>query len=285
MALNIRKFALLVIDDFDQIVDRYNLDYVESPQNLGFEMEFTTLEQRLTTYFTSAKEKRIDTNLTIVFADGYVYERYNALARFIQKYMNSRIVFEYNDTTVVKMWEGKVRKLTKTEKTEYGALKCGLVFAPGTPKYIYKDNTIRIQYSSTGKKYPLKYPYSYGSKVVSNNEIFNTYFDEIPLRIWVYGSISNPVISLLDETDTVYSSVKFNDLTLVDGEHVIVDAINKQVLLYRNNAYQDAYDYLDLGASFDKFLYAEENTTSRLSINLTANDTGYLRGSYRQYTL
>ena len=40
----IRKFALVIVDDFDREIDRFNLDYADTPKNLGFELEFTTLD-------------------------------------------------------------------------------------------------------------------------------------------------------------------------------------------------------------------------------------------------
>ena len=64
MNKNVRKFALVIVDDFDKEIDRFNLDYADTPRNLGFELEFTTLESRLTTYFTSAREKFVTLHKT-----------------------------------------------------------------------------------------------------------------------------------------------------------------------------------------------------------------------------
>lgn len=283
---DVRTFALLVIDEFDRVIDRFNLDYVETPKNLGFELEFTTLESRLTTYFTSAREKKISTELTVNFIPPMAYNKLNAFKAFVQKYTNSRLVFEYNDTTVVKNWEGKIKKLGQEELTDWQGLACPISFLPGTPKYIRMDNTITIKYGSVGKSYPLRYPYTYGRTLVENNEINNTYFDEIPLRIIVYGVTSNPVISLVDTLNgEIYSSVKFNNLTLQQDEHLIIDAIQSKILLYRNGKYISAYDYLDKGSEYDSFLWAKENTISKISTSLSPTDSGYLKASYRQYTL
>lgn len=283
---NIRKFALLVIDDLDNEIDRFNLDYVETPSNLGFEMEFTTLESRLTTYFTSARERKLSTELTVNFLPPHAYNKLNAFKAFVQKYMNSRMVFEYNDTTTIKNWEGKVQKLGQEELEEWQGLVCPVSFLPGTPKYIRRDNVITIQYGSTGKFYPLRYPYSYGQTLTQNNEIDNTYFDEIPLRVILYGVTSDPIISLIDTaTNEIYSSVRFDGLTLAEDEHLIVDAIQSKVLLYRNGSYISAYDYLDKSSLYDTFLWAKESTVSKLTTTLSAAESGYLKASYRQYTL
>ena len=287
MKENIRKFALLVIDEFDRETDRFNLDYVESPKNLGFEMEFTTLETHLTTYFTSAREKKIATTLNINFLPPMAYHKLNTFKSFVQRHMNDRVVFEYNDTTGVrKHWEGKVQKLGQEELTDWQGLVCPISFLPGTPKYVYKDNVITIQYSATGKSYPYSYPYAYGKTLVENNEISNAYFDEIPLRVTLYGAVTDPVIYLSDKSNNeVYSTVKFKDLIVGEGEHLVIDAIQSKVLLYRDGKYISVYDYLDKSPECDSFLFAKENITSQITTNLNPAESGYLKASYRQYTL
>lgn len=282
----IRKFALVIIDEFDNEIDRFNLDYADTPKNLGFELEFTTIESKLTTYFTSAREKKLATTLNLNFLAPNAYAKANAFKRFVQKYINQRMVFEYNDTTEIKNWEGKVQKLGQEELTEWGALVCPISFLPGTPKYIRKDNVINIYYDKVGKSYPFKYPYTYGRTLAENNSLRNDYFDEIPLRITLYGSMSNPEISLQDyETGEVYSSVRFENLYIAEGEHLVIDAIRAKVLLYRNGEYLSAYDYVSKNPNLDSFLYARGNTVSKLLIQLDPTQTGYLKASYRQYTL
>ena len=284
---NVRSFAIVIVDDFDREIDRFNLDYADTPKNLGFEIEFTTLESRLTTYFTSAREKRLPTTLNLNFLPPNAYDKVNHFKRFIQKYTTSRMVFEYYDTTIeIKNWEGKVQKLGQEELTEWGALVCPISFLPGTPKYIKKDNTISVFQSSIGKSYPIKYPYSYGRSLVENNLINNTYFDEIPLRVTLYGYMTNPQISLQDDsTGEIYSTVRFDGLTIPENSHLVIDAIQSKVLLYYNGVYTSAYDYISKQADLDSFLYAKANCTSKVVINLSPTETGYLKASYRQYTL
>ena len=167
---NIRSFAIVIVDDFDQEIDRFNLDYADTPKNLGFELEFTTLESRLTTYFTSAREKKLPTTLNLNFLPPNAYQKVNNFRKFVQKYTMSRMVFEYNDTTTeIKNWEGKVQKLVQEELTDWGGLVCPISFVPGTPKYEKKDNTIIVLQSSIGKSYPFRYPYSYGRSLMENN--------------------------------------------------------------------------------------------------------------------
>ena len=286
MAAKIRKFALVVIDAFDKEIDRFNLDYADTPKNLGFELEFTTLETRLTTYFTSAREKKLSTTLNLNFLAPNAYAKVNAFKRFVQRHINERMVFEYNDTVETKNWEGKIQKLGQEELNAFKGLVCPISFLPATPKYVRKDNTVYISQSSVGKSYPYYYPYSYGKATVENNIIENTYFDDVPLRVYLYGTMSNPQISLQNtDTEEVYSTVRFENLYIDENEHLIIDAINSKVLIYRNGTYLSAYDYISKDSNLDSFLFALANATSKIIISLNASETGYLRASYRQYTL
>lgn len=282
----IRKFALVVVDDFDAEIDRFNLEYAEAPKNLGFEIEFTTLESKLTTYFTSAKEKKLPTTLNLNFIAPDAYRKVNAFRKFVQRYTNKKMVFEYDDTTEIKYWEGKIQKLGQEELAEWGGLVCPISFIPATPKYIRKDNVLSIGFSTDGKSYPTKYPYTYGKGIIENNIIENTYFDEIPLRVTLYGYMTNPQITLVDsETNDAYSIVRFENLVINKDVELIIDAINSKVLIGANGNYVSAYDYISKQQNLDSFLYAKGNTTSKLLVSMKPSETGYLRASYRQYTL
>lgn len=282
----IRTFALVAIDEFDREIDRFDLQFAESPKNLGFEMIFTTVESHLTTYFTSATQKKLPTTLNLNFVPPLAYEKLNSFKRFVKRYMNSRMLFEYNDTTEIKYWEGKVESLGVEELQDWGGFVCPMSFLPATPKFVKKDNIISVVRSNIGKSYSFKYPYCYGESVFQNNEIDNTYFDDIPLRITLYGSMSAPQISLQDEeSKEVYSSVRFTNLFLREGEHLILDSAQAKALLFRNGSYVSAYDYIDKTASLDSFLFARSNKKSRILITLDPKETGYLQASYRVYTI
>jgi hypothetical protein len=98
MKNKIRKFAFLIVDDFDRELVRLPLDYVDTPRGLGFELEFTTLESRLTTYFTSAREKKVPKTLNLYFLNPDAYAKANTFKRIVQANMNKKMVLEYNDT-------------------------------------------------------------------------------------------------------------------------------------------------------------------------------------------
>ena len=280
---NIRKFALVIVDDFDVELERIPLDYVDMPKNLGFELEFTTLETRLTTYFTSAREKKIPITLNVYFLNPNAYTKANTFKSKVQANINKRMLLEYNDTTETKYWEGKIQKFQQDELDQFKTLICPISFLPGTPKYRLRNNVITIQQSANGKAYPYKYPYSYGRALVEHNTIVNTYFDDVPLRITIYGSMSNPEIGLLDEdAGKIYSTIRFENLYVAEGEELIIDSITSKVLIKRNGVLMSAYDYLSKDSNLDTFLYAKANTTSKIVINLDPSETGYLKASYHQ---
>lgn len=196
------------------------------------------------------------------------------------------MIFEYNDTVRTKSWEGKIQKFDQTELSDWGGITCPISFLPATPKYIRKDNAIKIVQSTYGKSYSYEYPYSYGTSLSENNVIVNDYFDEIPLRVTLFGYMSNPQVALMDRsTNEIYSSVRFDSLTIAEGEHVIIDAINAKVLIYRNGIYSSAYDYIGKQQELDSFLFAKSYAESELLITLDPQETGYLEASYRQYIL
>lgn len=281
----IREFALLVVDDFENEVDRFELTYTESPKNLGFEVSFKTIESRLTTFFTDIEQKKLPTTLNLIFLPPNAYEKANAFRMFVQRNMTKNMVFEYKDTTgAPKLWEGKVSRFGLEELTEWGGLVCPIQFTPSTPRYIRKDNAIGAGLSAIGKSFPLVYPYTYAATILENNEIDNTYFDEIPLRVTIYGKVNNPTIGLADSSGTVYSRVRFTGLTVAEDEHLIIDAFRSKILLWRDGSYRSAYDYLDKSPDCDTFLYAQGAGVSTIQVNLT-QDSGTLIASYRQYIL
>ncbi len=283
---NIRKFALLIVNDFDETIERIPLDFVDTPKNLGFELEFSTLESRLTTFFTSAREKKAPVTLNLYFLAPKAYEKAALFKGKIQTYLNNKMVLEYDDTYKVKYWEGKIQKLQQDELDQFKTLICPISFLPATPKYYRIENIIDIQMGEQGKNYPYHYPYTYGYTVIENDIIDNTYFDEIPIRATVYGAMTNPTISLQDaDTGEVYSTVRFENLFVKPGEELIIDAMQSKILIKRNGKLYSAYDYLSKAQDVDSFLFAKANTTTKIVIKLDPNETGYLRASYHQYTL
>lgn len=283
---NIRKFSLIITDDLDNEVERKDLQYVESPSNLGFDLQLEVLGAG---QFGNVESKNTPVQVTVVFLPPNAYAEANQFKNFIQRTFNSRLVLEYDDTTgTPKRWEGKVQKFGQTELEDWGGLLCPISFLPSTQKYINKTQVVDLGYASTGKSYPTLYPYFYSQQSAFSSEtIANDYFEEAPLRVALYGELKNPQISLQDvSTGEIYTTVRFINLTLSEGQHIIVDSIRSKILLYINGEYTSIYDMVSKQSRFDSFLYVRPFTTTRFIVSsesITNNALLYV--TCRQYAL
>ena len=281
----IRGYALVIMDNQDKIIDRYNLELITAPTGNGFQLELSTISSDIEDIITKVVQKKATINMTVhQVTNGYLQS--NVLTSWIQKYStaDSKMFLEYNDTVITKYCGGKVTSLTKTEKDEYKDLAQDLTFAMSTPFFIKRENTITIQVASIGKKYAFKYPYSYGKNVVENNEIDNPYILDVPVIITIDGAIDNPTIDLLNENGDRYSRVQFDGITIAEGESLIINSAQKKI--YKINTDGSETDFRpEVNPEFDTYLLAHRGTTT-ISINTNDTSTGFkLTGSWRQYTL
>ena len=280
----IRKYALVIFDKQDKIVDRYNLDLITEPTDNGFALNLSTISSDIEDIITKVvQKKQIITMNVIQYLNAYT--KTNILSNWIQKYSTAgyRMCLEYNDTTQTRYCEGKVTSLTKSEKDEYGEIVQKLSFTMATPYFIKQEQTINIQISSIGKKYPYKYPYSYSTSKVENNEINNIYILDIPLIVTIDGAIANPTISLVDENNEVYNTVKFSDFTLAKGEQLVINSAQRKIYKIVNGVETDMSAETD--PTHDTFLRAK-NGLSKIIVNIDDASDGFkLTGGWRQYTL
>ena len=280
----IRKYALVILDKQDKIVDRYNLGLVTEPTDNGFSLDLSTISSDIEDIITKVvQKKQVITMNVIQYLNAY--NKTNVLANWIQKYSTAqyRMCLEYNDTTQLRYCEGKVTGLTKGEKDEFGEIIQKLSFTMSTPFFTKQEQTINIRVSSVGKKYPFKYPYSYGSSKVENNEINNVYILDIPLIITINGAISNPTVSLIDENNEIYNTVKFSNFVLLKGEQLVINSAQRKIYKIVNGIETDMSAETD--PSYDTFLRAK-NGLSKIIVNTADASSGFsLTGGWRQYTL
>ena len=281
----IRGYALVVMNNQDEIIDRYNLDLVTAPTGNGFQLELSTIATDIEDVITKVVQKKPTITMTVhLIKNGY--SQSNILTNWIQKYSTADVnmFLEYNDTTVIKYCGGKVTSLTKTEKDEYRDLAQDLTFTMTTPFFTKRENTITIQVSSVGKKYAFKYPYQYGKNVVENNEIDNPYILEVPVIITIDGAIDNPTIDLFDENGERYNRVQFDGITISEGEQLVINSAQKKI--FKINTDGSETDFRpEVNPEFDTYLLAQKGT-STIVVNTNDSGTGFkLTGSWRQYTL
>lgn len=281
----IRGYALVIMDNQDRIIDRYNLELITAPTGNGFQLELSTISSDIEDIITKVVQKKATINMTVhQVTNGYLQS--NGLTSWIQKYSTADVnmFLEYNDTTVIKYCGGKVTSLTKTEKDEYKDLAQDLTFTMATPFFVKKENTITIQVSSIGKKYPFKYPYQYGKNIVENNQINNPYIQNVPITITIDGAIDNPTIDLFDEEGNRYSRVQFDGTTIATGETLVINSAQKKIFKINIDGTQTDYRP-EVSPEFDTYLLAHRGTTT-ISINTNDSGEGFkLTGGWRQYTL
>ena len=281
----IRGYALVVMNNQDEIIDRYNLELITAPTGNGFQLELSTISTDIEDIITKVTQTKPTINMTIhQVKNGYMQS--NVLTNWIQKYSttDSNMFLEYNDTVTTKYCGGKVTSLTKTEKDEYKDLAQDLTFTMTTPFFVKKENTITIQVSSVGKKYPFKYPYQYGKNIVENNQINNPYIQDVPITITIDGAIDNPTIDLIDEEGNRYSRVQFDGITIATGETLVINSAQKKIFKINLDGMQTDYRP-EVSPEFDTYLLAHRGTTT---ISINTNDSGEdfkLTGGWRQYTL
>lgn len=279
-----RKYALVILDKYDNIIDRYNLDIITNPTGNGFSLNLSKVSSDIEDIITKVVQAKNKIKFTINQVNNS-YLKSNILASWIQKYSTSKytMALEYDDGNIVRYCEGKVTSLTKTEQDEYKDLAQDLEFTQTTPYFIKRENTITIQVSSVGKQYPFTYPYCYGLNIVENNEIDNPYILDIPLIITIDGAIDNPTIDLLRENGDRYSRVQFSDVTIAQGEQLVINSAQRKIYKIANGV---ETDYIpEVNPQFDTFLRAESGKTT-ISINTSDTGDGFkLTGGWRQYTL
>lgn len=281
----IREYALVIMNEQDQIIDRYNLDLVTAPTGNGFQLELSTIATDIEDVITKVVQKKPTITMTVhLIKNGY--SQSNILTNWIQKYStaDTNMFLEYNDTTTIKYCSGKVTSLTKTEKDEYKDLAQDLTFTMSSPFFTKKENIITIQVSGVGKKYAFRYPYQYGKNIVKYNEIENQYIFDVPVIVTIDGAITNPTIDLLDENNNTYARVRFLNTIILKNEKLIINSIKKKI--YKIDINNNRIDYTPkIDPQHDSFIMAKHGI-SKISINTDDSGEGFkLTGSWRQYTL
>lgn len=278
-----RKFAFVVFDIDNSIIDRFPLDIVTDLSGLGWKLKLSTIEGDVTDTITKVVQEKQAVGITINLI-GRGYEKFTILSQWLQKYStaSAALALEYDDGVQPRYVEGKVTELKKTEKDEYNNLSCAATFTPTTPFFINIEQTISIRFSSVGKSYPFRYPYSYGKNMVENNEIDNPYLANVPVTVTIAGPIATPIVELLDESGTAYNEVSFPEITLATGQYIVINSAARKIWYFNGEKLEDYSAMTD--PSKDTFLFAQSGK-SRIEVNFDGANQGSLTGSWRQYGL
>lgn len=277
-----RKFAFVILDESDKIVDRFNLDYVDGLSGLGFSLSLSKIETDVEDYITKIVQEKRELGLTIHHLKGYSAGDY--LKLWLAKNIDKCLCLEYFNTERLMYIEGVVTQCEQTELDEFHDLEQEISFQPLTPFFEIIDGDVTIKVGNSGKAYSFKYPYCYGTNMIENNVIENTYIKDIPIIVTVYGTITNPIITLRDENGNVYNEVRFSDVDLQENEKIIINSAQKKIWHVDSNGALTDY-YYKLEGGYDSFLRAEPLIKSEIGISLDPNESGWLSASRRQYRL
>ena len=148
-----RKFAFVVFDIDNSILDRFKLDMISAPSGLGWKLKLSKIEGDIVDTLTKVVQEKQSVSLTVNLV-GQGYQKFRILSQWLQKYStaNSRLALEYDDGLLQRYVEGKVTELKKTEIDEYGNLSCAASFTPVSPFFTQNQSTILIKVSAKGMR-------------------------------------------------------------------------------------------------------------------------------------
>jgi hypothetical protein len=279
-----RKFELQVYDDQMRLIDQFPLDITTQPSGLGFTQKIDVIETKTIDYISSQQIKKADIKLIAHFYEPESYAKVNFMRAWYGKYARSKMVLYYHDG-VKERWIDCVIKSIDVCEIETGINSVPITIQALSPFYEIKTKIIIAIIAQIGKEYPYGYPYAYGGGVIENAEINNTFYEEIPLRVRIKGKVVNPEISLKDESETIYTTVKIPSFTVEEGEFIDIDAIHSRIMFYEHEAAIGLDLYNDIDKSKDTFIWAKPGL-SRIVANLDQNEPmASIQISYVQYIL
>lgn len=289
-----RKLSLVVLDEMDRIIDRWNFAPHETVEleGFGFKLNIEVITGTVSDYITRITHEKLPKKGNFIFKGNSqnAYQNALALKKWLFKNTFNIMALEYNNTVKTQYCECKITTFDIAEIGNANILKVPFILQPLTHLFVPEENGVEISYTSPGYGYPNGYPYGYAEGAIINNEIVNEYIEEIPLRIRIDGYTVNPIILLEDENERRYTQVEFQNLTILEDDYLIIDSIKQTIKLYRaNGQIVDAYDFLKKGynpvteRNYQSFLLAKPLQTSKIGINILPGQSGKLTSSRRKY--
>ena len=285
-----RKLSFVVLDELDHVIDRWQFSAHETieVEGFGFELELDVIPGEILDFVTRVVQKKKTIKTSVIFKRKNQYQNSRAFRRWIAKNTTKNMALEYNDTNEIRYCICKIVNFEQAEIGIANILSIPIEIRPLTPFFRVEENTVLIQYTSSGKSIPYNIPFSYGVGEIVNNEIENPYIKDIPLRVVIYGDTVNPLITL--ENETRYAQVEFENTILNEGDYLLINGINQTITMHRaNGTVQDWYNFVRKGYNpatqrdYQAFLLAKAEQISKIGVNLEPNQNGYLTASYRVY--
>lgn len=282
--IRVRKFEFQILDDAQNVIDRFQLDRVTSPSGFGFTQNLTVIETKTIDYIVDRALKKKDISMTVHFEEPQSYLKANSFRDWYCRRITDKLVLKYFDGAMERYMDVAIKEFTVTE-IDAGINSVPITLQSLSPFYILKKKKVLTAMYTSGKKYNYSYPYSYGGGQFQGNVVENDFFEPIPLQIKIQGPIVEPVINLKDSNNEIYASLRFNNIVLATGQSIVVDGINTKIQYYSEPGATpvDYYNYID--KSLNTFLFAQPGI-STLTANLVENDpTSAVHIVYVQYIL
>lgn len=282
----IRKFYIE-----NSLGNRYSLQDTNvlgrNPSGLGAEVTFESVILGESKKVTETHYELIDKHLSIVFKGTIpeVYQAYQDFVRFLSR-KPLRLIYVTPNTFEEYWCDVVLTRLDKTEVNEANVLECDLELSPVDFWRNSRTNILDVgdDDEGSGKKYPLKRPYSYGSKSLSEVSISNNGFYDAPFTIEIDGTTTNPIITLYDANDVRYGQARL--IGTFDKIVINSDELNESIQLVQNGVeLTDPYNYQDL-------TYLDDETAltfmklkvgqSKMAFTLGLNFSGTIRITWNE---
>jgi hypothetical protein len=279
-----RKFEFQVYDEQMKLIDKFPIDLATSPSGLGFTQKLEVIETRTLDYIANQQIKKDDIKIIAHFVEPNSYAKVNAFRAWYGKYAKAKMVLYYHDGSKERWIDCIIKSLSVYEiDTDINSIP--LIIQALSPFYEIKTKVLIASILTAGKTYPYSYPYAYGGGILDHPYVHNSFYEAIPLNIKIYGKVVNPEISLKDEHDEIYTTVRFPSFTLENEQILEIDAIHSRVMFYEDEQAEGIDFYNQLDKSKDTFIWVKPGT-SMLVANLDQNETSSrIQMSYVQYVL
>lgn len=250
-----RKFKLLAYNDDRVLLAEYLFPETTNPSGLGFKQKIETIQTSTVDYVALQQIEKSDIKLSLNFVDPGATQNMNIFRAWLGRYIKRKNVLYYDDGNVERWIDVGVREFDISEK-EAGVHPVNLTLKTLSPWYQMKSKMFIVTVGTASKTYPYAYPYAYGGGILNDAAFENSFFENIPLKVRIYGPVVDPFVSLRFN-GTIYNTVSFNGKTLAEGEILEIDALSSRILFYTSeddDAPEDYYNELD--KTHDTFLYA-----------------------------
>lgn len=283
----IREFWLTNANGSKYSLNSVDESFLHQPQGLGFNVSLTTVRLEFNDLIVSEDYQLppIEGELLFQGKRDEVYQKYFEFIRFLSM---KPINLHYLPPNAVESYRCLVR-VTALEKTEVNArdkmLHCPIQMFRQTMWYGDEPNILDANnQTSEGKLYPLDRPYAYGAISAKNMRLYNDGMADAPLKIEIFGRVTDVSYSLYDFEGIKYGATKI--IGTYDYVMVNSDILGELIVLERDGSnIPNSVNYQDLTVGDPRNVYVTflklKPGESMLVFNFDDNFDGMVRATWR----